>query len=397
MPSESEGEGDCGFTEVKKPRIKKRKNSPTTDEENGGGSLGTQADKFKPFFKPNYQRLYPDTSNHNEFAVFLESTNDDKLGNKDPIAIQKIIGKFIKGQYEMSRASAQKLKIIFKQSTDANDFLCNEKSLEKVNIRAFIPSSFVEKIGVIHHISTELSNEDLYRKVSGEFEIVAVRRFMKKTDDGTLEPMKTVTVTFVTAILPQFVYLDHWRIPVSVYVQPIMQCYKCLKFNHSAKVCKNSQVCSVCAGEHSYKDCTKDTDFKCSNCGGAHLAISKICPVKMDRIAKQRNSYANVAKTLTTQKENYSKSFPAISQTSRQPLPVNPIRINTNEASPQLKTQFNNSLTSSPTELVNLNKVSDIDDRIINAMVKTLVILGNMTESVPKNAAKIKEILLKNL
>lgn len=393
MPSESE-EDDCGFTAVKK---RKRKSSLTTNEVSGGGSSGIQAAKYKPFFKPNYKRLYPDTSNHNEFSVFLESTNDDKLGNKDPITIQKIIGKYIKGQYEMSRASAQKLKITFKQSTDANDFLCNEQSLEKVNIRAFIPSSFVEKIGVIHHVSTELSNEDLYRKLSGEFEIVAVRRFMKKSDDGTLEPMKTVTVTFVSAILPQCVYLDHWRIPVSAYIQPVMQCYKCMKFNHSAKICKNSQVCSVCAGEHSYKDCSNDSDFKCSNCGGAHLAISKTCPVKMDRIAKQRSSYANVTKTQTILTDNYVKSFPALSQNSRQPLPANPVRIITNDPLPQSKTQLKDSFASKPTKTVSQSNQIDIDDRIINAMVKTLVVLGNMTENVPKNAAKIKEILLKNL
>lgn len=373
MEPESDGEM-TDFTEVTRER-KKRKifEAPAVQ------------DKYSPFIKKNYKRLYPDKSSHTEFAVFLESTSpQEQLGNKDPISVQKLITKFIKGQYEMNRASAQKLKIIFKQATDANDLLSNEHSLEKIGIKAFIPASFVEKIGVIQHVSTELSNEELFRKLSGENEIVAVRRFMKKVD-GEMVPLKTVTVTFVTGVLPQCIYLDHWRMPVNTYVPPVMQCYRCMKFNHTAKVCKNQQVCSVCSGDHQYKDCTNEENIKCSNCGGAHLAISKLCPLKMQLIAKQKQSiqtYANVIK-------DYNKSFPALpvrqqslQQTQQQPSAVRKLIIRPKAPESSIK---------------QIDSASKIDDNILNAMVKTLVFLGNSSENIPMTSSKIKEILLKNL
>lgn len=379
MESESDGD-NAGFMEVRK---KLKRTVPAE-----AVPIPDTNDKYKPFIKPNYKRMYPDKSSHSEFAVFLESLSpQEQLGNKDPISVQKLISKNIKGQYEMSRASAQKLKIVFKQATDANDLLSNVLALEKIGIKAFIPSAFVEKVGVIQHVSTELSNEELFRKLSGENEIVAVRRFMKKVD-GEMEPLKTVTVTFVTDVLPQCVYLDHWRMPVNTYVPPVMQCYRCMKFNHTAKVCKNQQVCSVCSGDHQYKDCTNEDNIKCSNCGGAHLAISKMCPVKMQRIAKQKQniqSYANVIR-------DYSKSFPALpvlqqapQQTQKQPTPVVNKVIRTK--APESSSGNNKNVDSS----------TKIDDSILNAMVKTLVFLGNSTESTPLTSSKIREILLKNL
>lgn len=379
METESDG-GKDDFVPVTRER-KKRK--IITDE--GPAVQEDFNDKYKPFIKPNYKRLYPDKSSHSEFAVFLESTaNQEQLGNKDPISVQKLITKYIKGQYEMSRASAQKLKIVFKQATDANDLLCDERALEKVGIRAFIPSAFVEKVGVIHHVSTELSNEELFRKLSGENEIVAVRRFMKKGDGG-MEPLKTVTVTFVTGILPQCVYLDHWRMPVNTYVPPVMQCYRCMKFNHTAKVCKNKQICSVCSGEHQYKDCPNEENIKCSNCGGAHLAISKLCPVKMQRIERQKQSiqsYANVIK-------DYTRSFPAL---PRAPLP---------QKIQQPATPIKKVVTKTPESCSPANAKQDtaltIDDNILNAMIKTLVFLGNSTDNNPLTSSKIREVLLKNL
>lgn len=48
----------------------------------------------------------------------------------------------------------------------------------------------------------------------------------------------------------------------------VTQCFKCLEFGHLAKHCSNKEVCSHCAGEHTFKDCQEKTNEKlcCTNC-----------------------------------------------------------------------------------------------------------------------------------
>ena len=51
----------------------------------------------------------------------------------------------------------------------------------------------------------------------------------------------------------------------------ITQCYKCYKFGHLAKHCKNKQKCGNCGNEdHNTASCTNDT--KCAGCGDSHPA-----------------------------------------------------------------------------------------------------------------------------
>lgn len=83
----------------------------------------------------------------------------------------------------------------------------------------------------------------------------------------------------------------------------LIRCYKCWRFNHFAKDCKEAVVCSRCAGSHSSQDCTED-DKKCTNClyvnerlsrnfDTQHEATHKDCSVykqKLD-IFKQRINY----------------------------------------------------------------------------------------------------------
>jgi len=51
----------------------------------------------------------------------------------------------------------------------------------------------------------------------------------------------------------------------------ITQCYKCYKFGHLVKHCKNRQKCGNCGNEdHDTTNCTNNT--KCTGCGDSHPA-----------------------------------------------------------------------------------------------------------------------------
>ncbi|RVE43378.1 hypothetical protein evm_011963 [Chilo suppressalis] len=154
-------------------------------------------------------------------------------------------------------------------------------------MKAYIPAAQIEKTGIIRHVPANISNKKLYCKLSSMYEIIAVRRFIKK--------------------------VGHERVPL----QTLQQCYRCFKFNHSAKVCNGKQRCSICSGEHFYKDCNKPNELNCANCSGPHLAISNLCPVKVKKIQEKKSkvTYASTAATNNTnmlKDKIYEEQFPTL-------------------------------------------------------------------------------------
>lgn len=266
------------------PPPSKRKSTAFNSDSNGD----TSEDLYKPFFKSGYKRLYPEHSAHTSFQVFVESNNPkDKLGNKSPIFLNHIFSIDIKGIHSMHRVNATKISVVFNQHNYANNFLLNNNFLDKYNLKAYIPAKEIEKTGIIRFVPTNISNKELYTKLASKFDIISIRRFSKKIGNERV-PLQTISITFLSNILPESVQYDLFSYRVFEYVPPLLQCFKCFKFNHSAKICNGSQKCSICAGDHLYKDCENSNSLNCINCGGPHLAISRVCPIKMKKISEKK-------------------------------------------------------------------------------------------------------------
>jgi hypothetical protein len=61
----------------------------------------------------------------------------------------------------------------------------------------------------------------------------------------------------------------------------IKQCFKCQRYDHVNKTCKNSKKCEQCAQKHSTKDCRIAIDHRsCVNCENKHSTWSFQCDVK---------------------------------------------------------------------------------------------------------------------
>lgn len=371
------------------PISKKRSRAP---EGEGGSGEESDSSIYLPYFKPNYTRLYPENSSNSEFKVFVEHINPkERLGNKSPTYLNHIFTTGIKGVTAIRRINANKIAVVFKQYNTANNFLNHTHFLHKNNMKAYIPAAQIEKTGIIRFVPANISNKDLYSKLSSVYEIIAVRRFTKKINQ-TRVPLQTVSITFLSNVLPDNVQYDLFSYRVFEYVAPLQQCYRCFKFNHSAKICGSKQRCSICSGEHLYKDCDKQDEICCINCSGPHLAISKQCPVKIKKITEKKNkiSYASVA------------------QTKKPDFPYLPSPSNINVGSPVNKfvnknvNKFVNN-RSATLAAQDVSHVEDIRNLIISnkdvlmALVQTLVELANTSDSSPINTLKIKDMLVKNL
>ncbi|XP_048486505.1 uncharacterized protein LOC125490663 [Plutella xylostella] len=393
------------------PNLKRGRDN---DEEESLQSTRDYSDMYIPYTKPNYKRVFPDVSTGSgsgEYLVFVESTKaGERLGNKNPLMLATLFRNEIKGVTNIKRINASKIGVTFSQTNTANNFLKNESFLQKYEMKAFIPARSVEKIGVLRFVPTNISNEELFRKLQSSLEIVAVRRFTRKVN-GEVKPFNSVSVTFLANSLPEAVYLDIFRFQVHEYVAPLLQCFKCFKFNHGAKICKSAQRCSICAGDHHYLEC-KNEAVKCINCSGEHLAISRDCPIKQTKIHELKNkTYASAMKNNKNDNifKNYEKDFPAprarnhnYASSMKAPAAATPTAktiLKTNEnITEKSKVHERETIENKKKSILsNENLINEIlsNEIVLKGMIAALVAIGNGGRTITTTV--IKEILTKTL
>lgn len=274
---------------------------PDPSDSIGGNETDSSEDsvdsvnKYATFTLTSYSRRYPENSNKSDFIVFLSHKDDKKpFSDYDRMALSQGIRKHcIAGVLHLRPFNKFKVGITFDLANNANVFLQNKKFLDELFLKASIPATDTEITGVVTSVPVGMSNKQIFSSICSSKNVIQVRRFMRKIQiDGgasTLQPTQTVAITFASTQLPEFVYLDSWRHEVRMYVPPVKQCLKCLRFGHIAKFCKNDEVCSICTQKHSFKQCIVDrSNAKCANCGGNHIAISISCPMKKAKVEENK-------------------------------------------------------------------------------------------------------------
>ena len=67
-----------------------------------------------------------------------------------------------------------------------------------------------------------------------------------------------------------------------------MRCFKCQKFGHIAKFCKEKRRCARCSGDHEYGECEGKEKPKCCSCGGEHSVAFGGCPIMKKEVEIQK-------------------------------------------------------------------------------------------------------------
>ncbi|KAI5637514.1 hypothetical protein NE865_09801 [Phthorimaea operculella] len=268
-------------------------------------------DKYKPYKTENYIRQYPEDGGEFEYIVIYESADDKTpLCERDLMGLGSALKLSNKGIKQLKRINRYKIAVIFERPGLANAALNNLKSQKELKLRATIPARLTEVTGVITNVPTYMSNKKIYDGISSCRNVVSVRRFMRrsKDDEGNscLVPTQAVSITFASAVLPDYVDINSWYFEVRPYTPPVSQCLRCLRFGHIGKFCKNAQRCSICGDSHNYKDCVKrPEEAVCVHCKGKHVAIAKSCPVKIQKaeeikVQMRRASYSEVFNNKTS-------------------------------------------------------------------------------------------------
>jgi hypothetical protein len=316
----------------------------------------------------DYNHIYSD-NNLKEYPVLLScSPSTDGITPKiDLLKINRTL-KSIKGVGYIKPIGLSLLKIVFSNKSDANNFIMDTDLLKTHGWLARIPFDSLESLGIIR-APPELSEEELLESLSSGSEIIGVKRFMRKTEND-LVPTPTVLITFLGSSHPDHVTYDCIWFEVKDYVKPLRQCYTCYKFGHGKGSCKAKQICSICAGQHHFKECTNDLK-KCVNCNGTdHLAVSSKCPIKKAKIEEVKNQI------------NGKSSFASVSAKSAFP----PLKPPGPPAGPRRRAILSDILNS---------------DELITAITKTVIDIlhkkdGKSDANSPVCSRVIKELLITN-
>ncbi|KAI5637418.1 hypothetical protein NE865_09849 [Phthorimaea operculella] len=211
-----------------------------------------------------------------------------------------------------------KILLTFTNGVDADNFISNEHFAElgwKCRKTLEVGLSY----GSVKNIDLDLSEKEFMENVKSDVEVISVKRLNRRDQNGWT-PSEVMRVGFSGAQLPKYIYIFDLRIQVDQFTFPVTQCSRCWRFGHLVKMCTSAyMICPKCGKHH--ENC-ETTSFKCVNCSGDHISLSKLCPTylkekKLREIMAEHNCSYHKALTLYVEpspifpvmKPNQSKSF----------------------------------------------------------------------------------------
>lgn len=209
-----------------------------------------------------------------EFAIQISVVSKEKLPKQ--FALAKLLKEHkILNISKVKYVNPFKLLITFDNESSAENFVACSAFTE-LGWKRHKTWEVGLSYGVVKDLDVDLSEEELLKHVSCEVAVVSAKRLNRRTQEGWT-PCETVRFGFQGPSLPSHIHIMDLRVRVEPYVFPVTQCSKCWRFGHSIKVCpSNRMICPKCSLNH--PNC-EITSFKCSNCSGNHMALSRDCPV----------------------------------------------------------------------------------------------------------------------
>lgn len=250
--------------------------------------LNSQDNWISPNF-PKEQRYTAETPP--PFLVFLKSTiSNQNIGKYNPIALAKMIGDIVTGQFKIYPNGLNSVKIFYDDYMDANKTL-DIFSNPGTKYLASPLSTLFNKKGYISPIDLEITMSDLINLIDEDShrDIIKLKRRVNKEK----KPDESVEVTFSTVFVPRSVSVINFMFKVTPIIIPPRRCHYCQIFRHSLEQCRSTHpICEYCAKWHFSDQCqNQQSKPKCSNCGGEHFSSSNDCPTFKYEFQVAKTSY----------------------------------------------------------------------------------------------------------
>ncbi|XP_008485643.1 uncharacterized protein LOC103522316, partial [Diaphorina citri] len=184
--------------------------------------------------------------------------------------------------------------------------------------------------GIIRNVEKNLTEEELLEEIiplyNSDAKVTDVRRFNRRSTDehGNVKyiPTGTIQVTFRAQSTPTHVSIFYVRCEVEKYIPKVLQCTNCLRFGHTARLCKGTARCSRCAENHPDDQCPKEvSEQKCVHCNGPHSSRvnfkNPACP-EYEKQKKIKNLMVTQNITFYEAKTQLSTNYAATAATNTQ-------------------------------------------------------------------------------
>lgn len=151
----------------------------------------------------------------------------------------------------------------------------NLKKLDNKNVLVVEHASLNQVKGTIHYRNRPgYSDDDILSELKAQ-KVVTIYNIKRKIS-GTMEATPIYILTFDACQLPQEVTIGWTKCSVREYIPTPRRCFKCNRFGHGSKTCRQEQsTCVRCGDEEHGAQC--DRQPHCSNCGEQHAASAKEC------------------------------------------------------------------------------------------------------------------------
>ena len=238
------------------------------------------------------------------YIVYVEynNTNDEQnknIGRLHPIRVGHYMQKcdnFRNNIIDIKAIGVNRVKVIFRTYMAANELIGNE-ILKNNSLIAYIPTFFTQKKGIIRRVDTYFDDDYLKSAIQSHIKVVDVKRMKRRIvdDEGKsiLVDRQVIIVTFLGNTIPEKVVINNVVLDVEKYIYPVVQCFGCFHYGHTAKQCKSQTKCKKC-GEiltDQTHVCTQE-DY-CIHCKTSdHNSVNKKCPfyIKQQNIKKIMSS-----------------------------------------------------------------------------------------------------------
>ncbi|XP_055709615.1 uncharacterized protein LOC129805605 [Phlebotomus papatasi] len=224
---------------------------------------------------------------------------------------------------EVAKVNRRNVIAYFKTKNGANTCV-NEERVKPYGYKCYIPTYYVASMGIINGVSVELSVEELQGKIrttnGNDIKVKRVMRITRKETEKGVETFHTterIKVLFHGTILPREIFCESARRFVNFQTRKILQCMKCLRFNHHERFCREEiGICHQCGEIKGHEgNCTNKRCINCwNNENNSHSATDSNCPERIiaediNKIMVEQNMSRGEAYRLKNHQKSEARSY----------------------------------------------------------------------------------------